>query len=96
MPLIKKSDLHYEYSWEAIPGDDPRVTGSPDRTRFSRNEGYEVLYLINALSEEWDFKRVESGLKIELLINDHLPSNIQSQDKVKQWIYDNWKLVAKM
>ncbi|MGR2704613.1 hypothetical protein [Vibrio campbellii] len=94
MALIKKSDLQYNYSWTTIPGDSSRVTGKPDSTRFSRNEGYEVLYLINTLASEWNFKKVASALKIERLINDHLPSNIQSQEKVKQWIYDNWKLTS--
>lgn len=47
----EESDLKCEYSWTAIPGDNPKVTGEPDSTRFSRNEGYEVIYLINELCD---------------------------------------------
>ncbi len=43
MPEIKKSDLNYDdYSWTAVPGDDPSKRVE-DADRFSRKEGYEVL-----------------------------------------------------
>jgi len=90
MTLIKKSDLKYEYSWTAIPGDDPKVTGAPDSTRFSRNEGYEVIYLINKLCGLWEFKKIASAHKMEKMINDDLPSGTQSQKGVKAWIKENW------
>ena len=90
MALIKKSDLQYEYSWTVIPGDDPKVTGEPDSTRFSRNEGYEVIYLINKLCDLWDLKKIASACKMEKMINDDLPSGTQSQEGVKDWIKENW------
>ncbi|MCQ8182648.1 hypothetical protein NP603_16120 [Methylomonas sp. SURF-1] len=90
MPLINKSELNYRYSWTAIPGDNPKVTGEPDSTRFSRNEGYEVLYLINKLAEIWDFKKLASAHKIEKMIKNELPSDIQTQKGVKDWIKANW------
>lgn len=91
MALINKSDLKYKYEWATIPGDDPKITGEPDSTRFSRNEGYEVLYLINKLSDLWNFENKKSALKIERMINEGLPSETQSQKKVKTWISVNWK-----
>ena len=90
MALIGKSDLKYEYSWTTIPGDDPKITGEPDSTRFSRNEGYEVIYLINKLSKLWEVKKKSSGHKMEEMINENLPSGIQSQEGVKNWIKENW------
>ncbi|WP_445370022.1 hypothetical protein ACH518_00870 (plasmid) [Methylomonas sp. HW2-6] len=90
MPLINKSELNYRYSWTAIPGDNPKVTGEPDSTRFSRNEGYEVLYLINKLAEIWGFKKLASAHKMEKMIKNELPSDIQTQKGVKDWIKANW------
>jgi hypothetical protein len=29
MGLISKSDLQYDYSWTAVDGDNPKVTGDP-------------------------------------------------------------------
>jgi hypothetical protein len=91
MSLISKSDLFYkDYSWTAVSGDNPKVTGKPDSTQFSRHEGYEVLYLINKLAEMWDFKQKASATKMEKMIRNHLPLDIRSQVNVKQWIQDNW------
>lgn len=93
MGLIEKSDLVFknEYSWNALEGDDPRITGEPDSTLFSRNEGYEVLFLINKLVEIWNLTQKNSGLKIEKMIKNHLPSDIRSQENVKVWISKEWK-----
>lgn len=88
---INTSDLQYTYSKTAIHGDDPRISGEPDSTLFNRKELYEVLYLINKLAKEQDFKNKSSCLKIETMIKEHLPSDIRSQSNVKQWIYNNWK-----
>lgn len=87
---MKKSDLAYKYSWNAVPGDDPSKT-KDDATRFSRHEGYEVLHLINSFRNT-DNKELSLHSKkvIEWMINEHLPSSIQGRDKVKKWIIDNF------
>lgn len=91
MTLFKKSDMQYkDYQWTAYPNDNPKVTGKPDSTRFNRHEGYEVLYLINALSEIWEFKNVASCLKMEKIIREKLPSSEVMQTDVKKWISQNW------
>jgi hypothetical protein len=93
MGLLEKTDLVFEteYSWTAIKNDDPKIVGEPDSTLFDRNEGYEVLYLINKLAEIWDLTQKKSGLKIETMIKNHLPSDIRSQENVKAWISKEWK-----
>lgn len=90
MSLISSNDLQYTYKWNAIANDNPKVIGKPDRTFFSRKEGYEVLYLINKLSEIWKLKNKASAKKLEMMINEYLPSDIRSQENVKVWLKDNW------
>ena len=87
---ITKQDLGYEYSWTVIGNDDPKISGEPDSTMFNRHEGYEVLYLINKLGKLWNFKQKISLLKLERLIQLHLPSTVRSQSNVNQWIQTNW------
>jgi len=82
--------LKFNYSWSAIPGDDPRISGKPDSTLLNRNEGYEVLYFINKFAELNNLQSKESCLKIELMIIKHLPGDIRSQEKVMGWINSNW------
>src|SRR4051812_16483993 len=90
MGLVKTSDLKYHYSWTAIPGDNPRVSGLPDSTFFSRTEGYEVVYLINKYAEMHNLTQLAEGLKVERMIKTALPGEVRSQANVRQWIFDNW------
>lgn len=91
MDLLQKGDLHFtDYSWTAIKGDDPRITGEPDSTLFNRHEGYEMLYMINKLAERygWTFKHI--GQKAERMLHQHLPGDIRSQSNVVLWLERNW------
>ena len=91
MALLNKSDLVYDdYSWTVYGDDDPKVTGEPDSTLLNRKEGYEILYFINKMASIHGFKKVASGKKIEQMIRDHLPSDIRSQKKIRDWIVKNW------
>lgn len=93
MPLLSKSDLVYSYTWTAIAPDDPKVTGVPDSSLLNRDEGYEVLAFINRFSDIYNFKQKKTGLKVEKLINGHLPGNIRSHKNVSNWLVENWKKI---
>lgn len=91
MALYSKSDMKYtDYKWTAYSDDDPKIKGYPDYTKFDRNEGHEVLYLINALADEWSFQNTASCLIMEKMIREKLPSNIIIQVYVKEWIRLYW------
>lgn len=91
MSLFNKKDMVYnDYKWTAYSNDNPKVTGKPDSTELNRHEGYEMLYFINKLAEEWNFKQVSSCQKMEKMIRGYLPSSIRSQERVRTWISENW------
>ncbi len=91
MNLLSKSDLVFtDYEWTAYGNDDPKIIGKPDSTLFSRKEGYEVLYLINKIASDNNFKKKQSGLKIEKMIHKDLPGEVRSQENVVNWITKNW------
>ncbi len=92
MALITKSDLHYnDYSWTSYTGDNPKIKGEPDSTLLNRKEGYEILYFINKFSEIHKLKEKSSATKIEKMIRNEVPSNLRSQQNIKEWIEINWK-----
>ena len=92
MGLISKTDLYYnDYSWTALAGDNPKITGEPDSTLLNRKEGYEILYFVNKFSEKYRFKQKNSANKVEKMIREEIPSDIRSQEKIKTWIEQNWK-----
>lgn len=90
MGLITKNDLNYQYSWTSTKGDDPKISGEPDKTLLNRNEGYEILYFINKFCEMHSLKQKNSALKIEKIIKNDLPSAIRSQENIKDFMYNNW------
>jgi hypothetical protein len=92
MELISKNDLYYtDYSWIALTGDNPKITGKPDSTLLNRKEGYEILYFINKFSEIHEFKQKNSAIKVEKMIREEVPSAKRSQENIKTWIVQNWK-----
>ncbi|MEO3403050.1 hypothetical protein AAFN85_04050 [Mucilaginibacter sp. CAU 1740] len=92
MILFSKRNLHYtDYKWNAYLYNDPRVTGKPDDTVFTKDEGNEVIYLINKLMLMWDYRFANTGNKMEKLIHDKLPAEITRQDEVQEWLKVNLK-----
>jgi len=91
MDTFGKNDLIYDYSWSDYNKDDPRVSGVPDSTPFNKNEGEEIVYLINYLSEHLAWSVEEFGAKVERLLHEHLPEDEISQKETIQWIKKNWK-----
>ncbi|GAB7197776.1 hypothetical protein [Dickeya oryzae] len=88
--------LYQDYSWKAVPGDDPTKTDE-DRDRFSRKEGYEVLYLINTFKyESGEQLLLDDQRVIEWMIHEKMPSTTQGRDKVVQWITSNFVDLKKM
>lgn len=91
MALLSKTELHYkDYSWTALSGDNPKISGEPDSTLLSRKEGYEILYFINKFSELYNFKQKTSAIKVEKMIRD-VPGDLRSQKHIQEWIVKNWK-----
>lgn len=82
MPKITKADLTFDdYSWEAVPGDDPEKTVE-DSDRFSRKEGYEVLDLLNAFKgKNGNDLPIQTRQILEWMIHEKLPSHIQGRDR---------------
>jgi hypothetical protein len=92
MILFSRKNLHYsDYKWTAYVQHDPRVNGRPDTTQFNKEEGYEVVYLINKLMALWDYRFSNTGNKMEKLIHDKMPADIISQEEVQLWLKSNLK-----
>lgn len=90
MTDMKKSDMLYkDYSWTAVPGDDPTKT-KEDRDRFSRKEGYEVLTLINSFTMDNKPLSLENQRVVEWMIHEKLPGSIQGRANVTEWIKNNF------
>ncbi|WP_028317849.1 hypothetical protein [Desulfobulbus elongatus] len=90
MESFNKSNLVYTYNWALYEKDDPRISGIPDATAFNRKEGQEVLYIINCLTDHLAYGVDSFGNKIEKLLHDRLPEEIDTQGDTIAWIKKNW------
>lgn len=105
MPLLKKSDLRYDYSWEATPGDDPKLV-KDDSQHLSRTEGYEILLYLNNLGFSDDKTKVlygqgsdmavEHRLYVEWMLKEHYESTAPSRATVTKWVNENWRPLKKV
>ncbi len=92
MILFSRRNLHYsDYKWSTYVPNDPRVNGKPDDTTFNREEGSEVVYMIDRLMKLWDYRFANTGNKMEKLIHDKMPADITRQEEVQQWLKTNLK-----
>ena len=92
MILFSKRNLFYDdYRWSNYPLNDPRTNGKPDSTPFCKEEGNEMVYLINKLMIIWDYRFSNTGNKMEKLIHDKLPEDIATQETVQHWLKENLK-----
>lgn len=90
MGVMVKADLQYGYTWSAQDGDNPQLIGFPDKALLNRHEGYEVLDFMNRFMAKHDLKNKATGLTIEKIIKEHLPSDVRSHANVMAWIESNW------
>ncbi len=84
---ITAKQLGYKYSWEAIPPDDPRVTGQADAVLLNRREGYEMLAFLRKHCSS-----LAIAQKAERLIQTKLPGHIRSRANVYTWLKTNWTM----
>ena len=92
MILFSRRNLHFtDYKWTVYGQHDPHVNGKPDQTLFNKEEGAEVVYLINRLMIIWDYRFPNTGNKMEKLIHNSLPVEVNSQEEVQNWLKVNLK-----
>jgi hypothetical protein len=93
MAFYTKADMIYnDYVWKAkLEHDNPNITGFPDNALLDRNEGYEVLYFINAVAKQsnWTANDKIGGNKIEKMLRV-LPGSIRGRKNIYAWIVQNW------
>lgn len=93
--IFEKQNMFYkDYEWTNYPSSSPKISGKIDATRFDKNQGHEVLYLINKLMELWNFNKVESCTKMERCLREKLPTKINKQDEVATWLQINWNSIS--
>ncbi len=94
MIIFNKHNLMFtHYTWTDYAPTSTKTSGKLDTTKFNRNEGNEVLYIINKMISLWDFSKIESCIKMERIIKEKLPITIIKQEDIATWIQINWRSI---
>jgi hypothetical protein len=83
--LFSKEHLSGTYNW-SLQTDTPVYEGQATRRLFDRNNGDQVLFMINLLLENDQNISIEQGRKIEALIINKLPVDSRSELTVFNWL----------
>lgn len=81
---VKESDLNqskYNYIWTRDSGDGPQA-GWQDRVKLDKDEGYEVLHMIQRVydSKQWSVSSIVS--QVESYIHSPSLKGVQSSDRI--------------
>ena len=84
---LRKEDLKGDYTWSDGVAQN-LFNGELTRRKFDRNNGDQVLFLINLYGSQLNEFSVEEGLKIEEWLLNHLPLEAMSEISVINWLKD--------
>jgi len=90
--LFTKRNLFFnDYKWSEYSKVDEKISGKINDTKFNRNEGNEVVYLINKMMMQWNYRFTNTGNKMEKLIREKLPNHLETQLEVQDWVQQHLK-----
>jgi hypothetical protein len=92
MPLAKEDLQNPHYSWTSTPGLTP-YNGQPSRRLFDRDNGDQVLFIINFFEAEINSLSLREAQRIEDMIMNELPLSAKSEISVLNWLKESFKPV---
>ncbi|MDV6169069.1 hypothetical protein R1T16_11590 [Flavobacterium sp. DG1-102-2] len=89
MPKFDKFSLKCTYSW--TEADKAKIEGDiTNDDIIDRNNGYQVLDLINYFFEMSGFMTTDAFNRLEQLIRKELPEDLKTRREIKAWLTKNW------
>lgn len=84
MQFLKEhlSPGNYEWSTDLV------YNGDVSRRLFNRNNGDQVLFLINHYAAPKDKFNIEEGIQVQKMLKLELPVEAKSEKSVLQWLND--------
>lgn len=80
--VIKASDLYYKYPKDTINRSVPKFSGKPDRSRFNRDDLYDVLPMLGAVMDELGSDEQRILQMVEEIMIRELPRFIEAREDV--------------
>jgi hypothetical protein len=87
MGLIEKDDLKFDYDWSSQPGDDPVKKEDIGSNVFNKNQGKDVLNMLNNYAEEHNITDKNDVLDAEGMLRDNLPKDLNTETNIIDWLW---------
>jgi hypothetical protein len=84
---VGRTMLTGNYAWQAVGGDDPQAIRT-DAMLFNRQEGYEVLPMIQKVVKHFGYEAESDVHRVEELIKTELPGDVRGREKVFKWLVE--------
>lgn len=84
MHFAKEHLINHHYKWEAAG--DVDFAPPPDRRFFDRENGHELLQMINSFGSSLGNLTLRDGRNLEELIQKELPADIKTRSGVFKWL----------
>jgi len=85
MQVYDKSCLIYKYKWEMR-----REAILKNKLTLDRTNGHEVLHFINGFFKVFKLSSITTFKRIEYLMYNHLPININRREEIISWLLKHW------
>lgn len=84
--FLKEHLIGHHYTWTNTALVRTAADGQPDRRFFDRQDGNQVLNMINFFGHSIGKLTIQDGRKLEELIHMQLPENVKSEVAVFNWL----------
>ena len=87
---IGEKDLCYnDYIWNNHESKQKSGFASPNKN-VDVNHAKDVLNLINSFLKKYDIRDKFAARKIEIMLREELPAQINKKNEIMNWIKTNW------
>lgn len=92
MSFVRENMNFAHYRWSSNDeGRNNFYFGEPSRRAFDRNNGMQVLFLINCYASVMEGFSLIEGRRLETKIAHQLPDNLKSEISVFNWMMQSMK-----
>ena len=88
MQILREHLAPGNYEWD----NEMIYTGDPSRRLYNRNNGNQLLFVINSYAAPKTTFDLEQGLMIQYMLKNELPIEAKSEKTVIQWL--NEKIIT--
>ncbi|MCB0807213.1 MAG: hypothetical protein KDC05_15555 [Bacteroidales bacterium] len=90
MQIVEQDLCYTDYKWNNIQENKTKKAGLNENKIIDFSQGHDVMNLINTYMKKNQIEDKFAARKIEIMIREELPRNINKKNEILKWIEMNW------